>query len=469
MDGDPFPELTFDSELPAQADIAIVGGGFSGLTAAARLATLKPRSTIVVFERRPRNGPGVAYGACAPGHLLNVPAGRMGAFPEETVGFLDWLGQKFPGRYGGNDFVPRSLFGQYVTETVRKVLARSGASVRFVSDAVVHIEPLGPSFELLLASGRSLMAHGAILAPGIPQVRAPWRLVDSGVPRRFVAHDPWDPSATEDLDPEASVLIVGSGLTALDVVVGLRQRGHRGKITLVSRGGRFPLPHAATPTEPVSYDPEVLARGVDSALSEVRRAVKRLHRDGKAWQPAIDGVRPWVAQSWRAWSDVDRACFLNRLRPFWEIHRHRAPAEVLETVVAEQAAGTIELVSGTLQSMRVGGLESVDIVVVPASGPARKLSVARVINCAGPAMSVGDTLDPLLGALLRLGMACVDSRGLGLRTDHDGRLMSPLGWVHPRFYLVGALRRGELWESTAVPELRQQVATVAAALAKELP
>jgi uncharacterized NAD(P)/FAD-binding protein YdhS len=41
---------------------------------------------------------------------------------------------------------------------------------------------------------------------------------------------------------------------------------------------------------------------------------------------------------------------------------------------------------------------------------------------------------------------------------HDGK-------PNERVWLVGALRKGDLWESTAVPELRMQVAQAVAGLA----
>lgn len=392
----------------------------------------------------------------------------MGAFPEDTVGFLIWLDRKFPGKYPGDDFVPRHLFGKYLFFTVDNEVQKSGATVSRVHDAVVPFEPLGDSFELLLATGRTVLARGVVLALGIPQSRAPWRHVDSGVPRRYVVHDPWDPGALEGLDAEASVVVVGSGLTSIDVITGLRQRGHRGSIVLVSRGGRFPLPHTKQHADPVSYDPAELALGVDAALAAVRREARRLIKEGKDWQPAIDGVRPHTTATWKAWSDVDRACLLNRLKPFWEIHRHRAPARALESIEVERWNGTIRLVAGSIHALRPGADGRAAVVVRSSDGTLLRLSADRVVNCAVPAASVGETLDPLIGSMLRMGRACFDGRGLGLRTDPEGRLVSALGLIQPRLHLVGALGRGELWKSPAVPELRQQAATVASSLAGEL-
>jgi uncharacterized NAD(P)/FAD-binding protein YdhS len=162
-----------------------------------------------VFERRPLAAPGVAYGACDAEHLLNVPAARMGVFADRPTGFHEWLERTLPGRHRADEFVPRALFGRYLAESVSQTLAETKACAAFVRDAVVHIEPLGQRFELLLASGRTVLARGVILAPGLPPARAPWRAVDEGVTRKLLAHDPWDKSAVQGLASGGDAVLVG--------------------------------------------------------------------------------------------------------------------------------------------------------------------------------------------------------------------------------------------------------------------
>jgi uncharacterized NAD(P)/FAD-binding protein YdhS len=459
----------YTSEAPAECDVAIVGGGFSGLMSLVRLAQCAPKCQCVVFERRPLPAPGVAYGACDGEHLLNVPAGRMGVFADRPTGFHEWLERNAPGRYRADEFVPRALFGRYLAESVSQTLAETNACAAFVRDAVVHIEPLGQRFELLLASGRTVLARGVILSPGLPPARAPWRAVDEGVTRTLLAHDPWDKAAVQGLAPGGDAVLVGSGLTSIDLVMSLRRSGWTGRIVLVSRNGRLPLPHAASHGTPVVYDPQELMKGVHAAFRAVRSAVRELARNGHAWHAAIDGVRPHVQAIWSAWPPAERQLFLRRLRPYWEIHRHRAPAHLLEAIERERAAGSIEVLAGAIASMRMDADGThAEVVVRTPHGSLRSLRASRVINCSGPTMSVSETLDPLLGAMLRMGFASADRLGLGLRADREGRLIGADGAVQPRVRLVGALRRGELWESTAVPELRAQAAVAAESLSQEL-
>jgi uncharacterized NAD(P)/FAD-binding protein YdhS len=84
-----------------------------------------------------------------------------------------------------------------------------------------------------------------------------------------------------------------------------------------------------------------------------------------------------------------------------------------------------------------------------------------VVNCTGRYGAVESGADPLVAALLARGAARRDPLGLGLATQRGGRLASAEdlpAWT------LGPLRRGELWESTAIPEIRDQAAEIARAI-----
>lgn len=461
--------LPWTDRASEELDVAIVGGGFSGMMTLVELLKSMPTARIALFERRQRPAPGVAYGACDAGHLLNVPAGRMGAFVDDVGGFHRWLEEREPGRYGAGDFVPRRLYGTYLVELVVDALdaaARDGRTrANLVRDAVVHMERLPTRVELLRASGVTCVARAVVLAPGLPQARAPWVASDQGVPRHLLATDPWDAHGYEGIARDAEVLVVGSGLTAVDVVLSLRRHGHRGRVVMVSRNGRLPLAHAR-PGEPVEQLDDAVVHGSPrDVLRALRDAARRRADAGLGWQAVLDALRPHSSAIWHRWSTADRTRFLRRLRPFWEIHRHRAPWEVLGQLESMRSAGTLELVRGTIASLDSNGADEARVTVRSPERGVLNLRVARVFNCVGPAMGVRDTVDPLLGSMLRTGLATCDDAGLGFRTDDRGHLRGADGQCDLRFVLVGALRRGELWESTAVPELRAQAKQAATEVA----
>lgn len=456
--------------LPRECDLAIVGGGFGGLTAMARALQQRRRWRILVVERYPRSGPGIAYGGCDSHHLLNVPASRMGAFPEDPAAFHAWLERTQPGRFAPSDFVPRALFAAYMDEVVGDALASVGGSApaavgasarlplpTFAQHVLVRAEPIKRHVDLLFGSGDAVRAGALLMAPGLPAARAPWHAFDEEVPLGLLAPDPWAANALQGIAPDAPVVIVGSGLTAIDIVSALRRRGHSGRITLLSRSGRLPLPHADGAATNAEYDRTLLARGAREALRAVRKAAKELRARNLPWQGALDGLRALTTPVWSSWSTRERMRFMTHLRPLWEIHRHRAPRVLLDDLAAQQRSGSLVILQGSVRSLRCGP-QGVIVTVNSGSGLRTDLPAARVINCAGPAQGVRNTVDPLISSLLQSGVATTDDLGIGLHTDIDGRLVGKEGKAQERVYLVGALRRGDLWESTAVPELRMQVA-----------
>ena len=161
-------------------------------------------------------------------------------------------------------------------------------------------------------------------------------------------------------------------------------------------------------------------------------------------------------------------CIRDRVSPLWEVHRHRAPAPILADMHAQVSSGRLMLERGEIDSLDAGDAGQVVATIRAPGGSRRTVRAARLYNCIGPAMRLRETVDPLLGSLLRSGMASTDALGLGLRTDDEGRLLAADGTADARVFLVGALRRGDLWESTAVPELRVQSARAAAAAAEVL-
>ena len=74
---------------PSVHSVAVIGGGLSGALFGLKLAAARPDFRVIVIEATRRIGRGLAYGACTPQHLLNVPISRMevGLKP----GFADWL------------------------------------------------------------------------------------------------------------------------------------------------------------------------------------------------------------------------------------------------------------------------------------------------------------------------------------------------------------------------------------------
>jgi uncharacterized NAD(P)/FAD-binding protein YdhS len=320
---------------------------------------------------------------------------------------------------------------------------------------------------LRLADGRMLRVDRAVLCTGNPPPAAAPGLPEAlrADPRHIA--DPWtlDPSR---LDADAPVLLLGTGLTALDAALTLATAGHRGVLHLVSRRGLLPRPHrsAASPTHyptPAVETWPATARGLLHALrAELRQASER----GFDWREVITSLRPVTPVLWRRLPQVEQARFLRHLRPFWDSHRHRAAPATWAPIAAMQADGRLQLHRAHVSEV-VEGAEGRLRVTLVHGDRQHAIEVGAIVNCTGPAADPRRAGDPLLAALLARGLGRVDPLELGLDVTEDGRLIGRSG-PSPRVWVAGPLRRPQLWESTAVLELAAQVAALATTLRESL-
>ncbi|MCI0467972.1 MAG: FAD/NAD(P)-binding protein, partial [Beijerinckiaceae bacterium] len=324
--------------LRAAADslptVVIVGGGFSGSMTAAQILRRAGRAgvpvNVALVERRGTAGEGVAYATRDPAHLLNVRAGSMSAWPDQPEDFVEWAGERY-GNVRPGDFLPRQWYGEYIRDTL--IASAAGASKTAAFSAVfdearrVSSHP-GGGWLVHLERGSSLRADALVLAIGHRPPSDPFGTKWIGPRSRYIA-DPWRPCALSCIRPNEPVVVIGSGLTAVDAVLSLASRPRSAGITLISRNGLLPQAHAAAQAPPADLQPLVArllsAPGgmrVRALLQELRRTARDDGAQRSDWRGIIDGLRPHTARLWQAMSLSERRRFLSRLRPYWEIHRH---------------------------------------------------------------------------------------------------------------------------------------------------
>src|SRR5215813_1926891 len=158
------------NRIPTSHTIAIIGAGFSGVVTAVNLLRKASGRAlhVVLINRSGRLARGVAYGTNISSHVLNVPAGRMGAFPEAEDHFLRFLQARTPSTTSGQ-FVARRLYGEYLECLLREAQARHPESSRFsqvVADVTdIHLQP-DRSVRITLHDGSTLHANQVVLAIG---------------------------------------------------------------------------------------------------------------------------------------------------------------------------------------------------------------------------------------------------------------------------------------------------------------
>ena len=442
----------------------VVGSGFSGtLTALHLLGEGAGGARVHLVEKGPKFALGAAYSTDDPDHLLNVRAGNMSAWPDRPGHFLDWLAKH--GRDGPVDpfsFVARGVYGAYLQDQLRAVAqgGRAAGRLTLEHDEVVGIRPTDQGFTADLAMGREILADEVVLAIGASPPGPAVAVDATAKAGGAYAPDPWAPGAIGAIRPDERVLLIGAGLTMVDVIASLDARGHRGPITAISRRGLMPRPHARLDGPPI----DDVARPGERLSAAVRRLRAEVARSGD-WRRAMDGVRPVSQAFWEALPDADRRRFLRHLRPFWDVHRHRMAPPMARRIGAYLASGRLRVVAGRLESLEANSSGLAARWRARGETLVRNLACDRAINCTGPEGDPTRSDQPLIRDILAQGLARPDPLGLGLDADGDGRLISAAGAPTPGLSAIGPITRGALWEITAVPDIRIQARRLAARLA----
>jgi uncharacterized NAD(P)/FAD-binding protein YdhS len=431
--------------------VAIIGGGASGTILAAQLA--RRGIDAILIEGSGRAGKGVAYSTTEPAHLLNVRAEGMSAWAGEPDHFVRRFEQE-----GGDrrSFAERRLFGRYLNEILEEAVGSGKA--RVLNATALAADRTDAGWRVRLESGQTVNASALVLATGNqePDVLRAF----AGVEDRLIGN-PWGDraqAAVRDLvDSGGDVLLIGTGLTMVDLVLSLDAAGHRGRIVAVSRRGQIPRGHADF--EPAPVDADQLPSG---SLRGMWRWLRRRSAE-VGWRAAVDSLRPHSHPLWQSLDEEQQRRFLRHARPWWDVHRHRIAPQVADTVAGMIADGRLQILAGRITGARSSGdgLE-VDIRRRGAAEP-QTMQFDYAFNCTGPLHSLSHTRDPLLRSLLDAGAVRPDHLGIGLEVDENSHAV---GAQH--LWALGPLTKGRYWEIIAVPDIREQAAAVADDIAREL-
>ena len=316
--------------------VAIVGAGFSGsLLAINTLRHAGPTATLI--ERRAVFGRGTAYSAPHPSHLLNVRAGNMSALSDRPAHFAEWCTAR--GLGDGGSFVQRQQYGEYLGELLERSSARAGDRLVLVRDEAVSATVADDGVTVGLADGRSFDVDALVVAVGNLPPHAPPGLDPHALPGDIYAPDPWDPATVDGLTADDTVMLIGTGLTMVDVALSLDAARFEGRIVALSRRGLLPRPHV--PPGKAGDRNEKPTTVASALLAEVRDRAESI-----GWRAAVDELRPFTQGLWLSASEDERGRFLRHLRPWWDVHRHRLAPAVAAKVAEMQASGRLDIVAG---------------------------------------------------------------------------------------------------------------------------
>lgn len=447
------------TESASRPVIAFAGGGASAtLTAVALLRTttwLRLPYQILLIDEHGRHARGAAYSTTDPAHLLNSPVKAMSALPDQPGHLARWLHQRDP-TAGPDTFLPRRVYGDYLADTLIRTArwAHPHASVRTRTARVESARPEGDSVTLRLSDGTRLSAAALVVATG--NTAAPVGSTPGCGAVPGVVSDPWHPTAGLDaLAGCERVLAVGSGLTMVDAALTLTRANPSAVVYAVSRGGRLPHPHQP----PLTAPPGLVDLGQEETLP-LRTLVRRLRTAVAAypgdWRHVIDSLRPHAQALWQGLSPAEQRRFLERWSRHWENARHRMAPRTAERIALLRAEHRLRLHSGGVRAVAPAGA-----ALRAALGDGSVVDVDAVLDCTGAAPGRA----PLITRMFADGLARPDPVGLGVYTCPRGALVSSRGAVSHRMFTLGPPRRGQLYETTAIPEIRAQAEQLAQRIA----
>jgi uncharacterized NAD(P)/FAD-binding protein YdhS len=471
-EGDAAPLFECPQEVPLRPEgklpIAVIGAGFSGTIATLNLLRrLPPDQPVLLCERAQEFARGLAYAAGNGEHLLNVRASNMSARADEPNHFTNWLtrrGEQIRGELHETPagiFATRNLYGQYLRSQLDDCLRQTAAraQLRLLPDSVHDIAQTAGGYALSCGSGTVVEAAGVVLAAG--------NLPPEENAHHLICANPWEAKAQHAMQGELPLLIVGTGLTMVDLVLSLRRRGLTAPIIAISRAGLLPTGHAPTSPWPTPN----LTCGEEASLTQLtarlRAEVAAAAEQGQDWRAVIDSLRPVTSRLWNRLPPAERDRFLRHARRFWDVHRHRMAPPHAAIIDDMRATGALRVVAGRIRAINPDD-NGVTVEYAPRGGGApTTLRVQRVIMASGvePISRTGDTL---IRRLIEQGLIRIDAHGLGIDVTPDLATVARDGTPNERIWALGPIVRGAFWECTAVPDIRVQASHLAISVVAQL-
>lgn len=447
--------------------IVIVGFGFSGLTILANfIEKAKHRLEITIFDKQSINGCGIAYGGDSKVHPLNVQADDMGISESAPQDFYDWIHDNkalweslYPDlKVSKEDYLPRNLYGLYLKNKLKTLLERAKEKnhhIQFILEEVIEVIHEGNSLFVKSKEGKKSEADFLIIATSTPLTKNFSFETKDLLESKHYIRNIWNPSLesqVEEAKPNHHTLIFGSGLTAVDALLSLKEANYKGKISVVSLTGLFPEVHSKINLSPVEIAPFTPSKDLLFLLKEYKTKWNFLKTKRADWRQLIDSLRPYTSYLWHGLNYDSKNKFLKRLLPLWNRHRHRMSYSSFEVISKLKPQIKKGKVSNVIK------LSDQKFEVVIESPEKREAFLADVvINCSGPEYRLNERRDSFLSSLFEQKMITPDALNMGIKIENTATLNCDKSG---KIFALGSLLFGEKFETTSVPEIRSQAATI---------
>lgn len=411
----------------------------------------------MLLEKNPvMTGRGVAYSEEFTHQLLNVTTGGMSLFTEKPNDFTEWL-ERNRNTYSNilpekiaTAFVPRKFFGDYISQHLREAVHSHPGKLQIINEEVISLRKKENIFLAVTDRKNIFEADEVVLALGNfpPADLFKEEHPVFSDPRYF--SNPWIGNIYTGLSEVKNILVAGTGLSAVDVVLTLKQKKFNGNIRMISRKGKLPLAHDVnvTPVK-INLPPHLHPREVWLHYSNFLKTHPEI-----SWQSLVEGLRPLTQNFWTNWNKEERNYFLKRLRPSWEIVRHRIPHSASVMLNEMIASGKLQMAKGMIANAKIAhtGIS----VSFDSKSKLPETVFQKIVNCTGPESDYRKVKFPIIISLMEQGFVCADELGLGIKCTVDGKIIDKNSNEVEGLWCIGPMRKSALWETTALKEIREQ-------------
>lgn len=436
--------------------IIIIGGGISGTLLTIHLLRHNYYNSleITVIEKNIPHKLGDAYCTDELYHLLNVPAYKMSAFPDNSDHFVNWLSDN-QYAFHPKSFVPRKIYRLYIHDLLEKELSQSGEMTHYkmIQDSAVDI--IEDEQLVILESGQQLPFDKVILALGNFKATT-LNLSDNTYldhPGYFAAG--LNQPGSYQLPVDKKVLIIGTGLTMVDTVLSLRAQKHNVAITALSTHGMIPLSHQENTPYALHAEDLNNVYTLLEAFKIINKHIKKARKLDISWHAVIDAIRPYMQQIWINLPGTEKKKFMEHLRHIWGVARHRMPPECAQIIHELLSQEQLRIIAGRIRSISADPAAGFNITYQEKVTHQHQIITADIIiNCMGPESNYTRLTIPLICKLLKKGMIRPDALKLGIDCTPEGIILDQHGYQSDCLYTIGPPSKGTLWEITSVPDIR---------------
>ncbi len=454
--------------------IGIIGGGFSGLMVAYHLIiNSKSQITIHIIDDNFKNGKGIAYSCNSSELILNVTAGKMSAINSDPDHFLNWASKhadyiNTEKKILSNAYLPRNFYGKYlesIWHEINTIAINNKIIIDVLKKNAVDIDKVNNDFKVTFSDGNTETYSSCILSTGNQPPQNPTVFNQEILQSNIYYQNPWDEKIYNKINNKLPILIIGNGLSMVDTVIELKNIGFNNKIFSLSPHGYNILPHR---TNDVTYEDIKIEYKIlnNISLLNVLKLInfhrKKLRSLGVSAEAVIDAIRPFSQEIWRKFTINEKRIFLNRLRHFWGVARHRLPMQIHDKIQNYRIKNELEIIAGKIIDANVINDEIKVLYTNRITNENSELIIGKIINCTGPEMNYSKCDNKLLLNCIRKGYIQQEDLNLGINIDvtsfqvkgHNNQIVKNL-------FTLGSSLRGELWESTSVTDIKIQAESVA--------